>query len=149
MPHDSKGITQFHLPLTHEPCLPFQSPATESGSTSQKKIPTCYWLCDAMQGRRLGPLLVWRRVDERILWSLLHGRAHETLPFSQPLRGTEPISLWAVSITRTWLRYISYVQVFAIANPTVICHSVCRLKRSCALFRGLELLSIFPCHFVP
>jgi len=43
-------------------------------------------------------------------------------------------------ITRTSLRY---VQVFAIANPSVVC------LRSCALLRGSKFSAIFLRRFVP
>ena len=45
------------------------------------------FVCE-LQWWRLGPVLVWCRLDERIFWSLLHGGTYEALPLSQPLWGT-------------------------------------------------------------
>jgi len=63
-----------------------------------------------------------------------------------------PQSFWADFVhfypNVTTLRS-DHVRVVAIANPSVVCLSVCRLYRSCALPRRLKLSAIFLRHFVP
>ncbi len=68
------------------PLLPVEPSGYESNTNG---APWCY----VMQWWRLGFLLVWCRVDEGVLWSLLHGRAHENFSLPQPLWGTT-FSLW-------------------------------------------------------
>ena len=85
------------------------------------------------------------------IWFLFFQKAYSFLFMQRGLVLTAPRTLdigYCTIFTRTWL---SYVRVFAIANPSVVCrllYVVC-LQRWRILLRGLKVLAIVLYRCVP